>query len=350
MMEKKVNTYTKYAVLVIGIVVALLRLALQPGSGQAQAAPGSNIDPSDKWAWSANAGWIDFNPTHGGVTVYADHLEGYAWAENVGWIRLGTHTGGGAHSYANTADNYGVNNDGSGNLSGYAWSANAGWIDFNPTYGGVTIDPTSGSFEGYAWSENVGWIHFKGDTYNVVTDWRHCTVYLPLVLRNHSVAPDLVVERIVATSDDVQVVIANHGNAPAGDDFWVDVYLDPAPAPTHVNQVWNDLSAQGLVWGVTADLAPGEALTLTVGGDHYVAAYSHVAWPLPAGTQVYAQVDSANAETTYGAVLESHEVSGGAYNNVAGPVGSTGVASGTRPPSPAGDGGFVEDGALPSRP
>jgi hypothetical protein len=211
-MEKKVNTYTKYAVLVIGIVLALLGLAHQPGfakppalrarlssaeaagasdpgasaerTGQAQAAPASNIDPTDKWAWSTNAGWINFAPTHGGVMVYADHLEGYAWAENVGWIRLGTHTGGGAHSYANTTqDNYGVNNDGSGNLSGYAWSTNAGWIDFNPTYGGVSIDPATGSFACYAWSENVGWIHFKPDTYNVVTDWRHYTVYLPLVLR-----------------------------------------------------------------------------------------------------------------------------------------------------------------------
>jgi hypothetical protein len=163
------------------------------------------------------------------------------------------------------------------------------------------------------------------------------TVYLPLVCNNYVVAPDLVVERIVATVDDVQVVIANRGNAPASDDFWVDVYLDPDPAPTHVNQIWPDLSAQGLVWGVTANLAtgqaliPGEVLTLTVGGDYYVAAYSHVAWPLPVGTQVYAQVDSANVETTYGGVLESHEITGGAYNNVAGPFPST-AGDGARMP------------------
>ena len=35
--------------------------------------------------------------------VYDDHLEGYAWGENVGWIRLGTHAGGGAHTYGNAS-------------------------------------------------------------------------------------------------------------------------------------------------------------------------------------------------------------------------------------------------------
>jgi hypothetical protein len=123
----------------------------------------------NKWGWG-NAGWINLNPTHGGVTVYPDHLEGYAWGENIGWIRLGTHTGGGTHTYGNTSEaDYGVNNDGSGNLSGYAWSTNAGWINFNPTHGGVTVDFATGSFDGYAWGENVGWIHFtRPDVYNVV--------------------------------------------------------------------------------------------------------------------------------------------------------------------------------------
>jgi hypothetical protein len=172
----------------------------------------------------------------------------------------------------------------------------------------------------------------------------------PLVLHNYAVAPDLVVERIIATPNNVQVVIANQGSATASDDFWVDVYLDPTPPPTHVNQVWSDLSAQGLVWGVTADLAPGETLTLTVGGDYYESMHSHVDWPLPAGTQVYAHVDSLNTETTYGGVLENHEIVGGAYNNIAGPVESTGVSSGIEPPSVAGDDGLVEDGALPTRP
>ncbi len=35
------------------------------------------------------------------------------------------------------------------------------------------------------------------------------------------------------------------------------------------------------------------------------------------GTAVYVQVDSANADTAYGAVNETHEIHGGAYNNIA---------------------------------
>lgn len=154
--------------------------------GLTHAAASSNIDPVNKYAWSTNVGWINFNPTHGGVTVYADHLEGYAWAENVGWIRLGSYTGGGTHSYDNTsATDYGINRGSDGKLSGYAWSTNAGWINFKPTHGGVTIDPASGSFDGYAWSENVGWIHFRNAgpaAYGVsMVIYR---IYLPVVMRS----------------------------------------------------------------------------------------------------------------------------------------------------------------------
>jgi len=126
------------------------------------------VDGVEKWAWGTNIGWINFQPEHGGVVIYADHLEGYAWGENVGWIRLGTHEDGDTHTYANTsAANYGVNRDAAGNLSGYAWGTNIGWINFDPQHGGVSIEPLTGSFVGYAWGENIGWIHFEGATYNV---------------------------------------------------------------------------------------------------------------------------------------------------------------------------------------
>ena len=36
------------------------------------------------------------------------------------------------------------------------------------------------------------------------------------------------------------------------------------------------------------------------------------------GTLIYAQVDSANASTAYGTVLETHESMGEAYNNILG--------------------------------
>jgi len=110
------------------------------------------------------------------------------------------------------------------------------------------------------------------------------------------------------------------------DEFWVDVYINPDIEPTHVNQTWEHVGSQGLVWGVTEGalpLYPGEALTLTVSDDYYWPDESQVSWPLLAGTPVWAQVDSANADTDYGAVLENHEITGGEYNNINGPVPST---------------------------
>lgn len=154
-----------------GLLALLVFSLLAINVGVANSAGGNTTG----YAWGGNAGWINFNATHGGVTVYSDHLEGYAWGENIGWIRLGTCTGGSPCTYANTTGgDYGLNNDGVGNLSGYAWGTNVGWINFDPTHGGVTLDPVTGDFDGYAWSENVGWIHFQNSSpaYKVNSAWR----------------------------------------------------------------------------------------------------------------------------------------------------------------------------------
>ncbi len=169
-MNDKMYKPGPFPALLVGLVLVLLSVSVALAAG--------NIDATHKWAWGAHVGWLNFNDANGGVTVYSDHLEGYAWGENVGWVRLGTHTGGGAHTYANdAATTYGVNNDGVGNLSGYAWGTNIGWINFAPTHGGVWVDPVTGDFSGYAWGENVGWLRLKGTAqdstdYKVNTAWR----------------------------------------------------------------------------------------------------------------------------------------------------------------------------------
>ncbi len=92
--------------------------------------------------------------------------------------------------------------------------------------------------------------------------------------------------------------------------------------PNQVNQVWPNLSTQGAVWGVTAQglpaLGANGTLTLTTGDGYYWPSLSNLGGTLPTGTCVYVQVDSANANTTYGAVLEDHEASGGTYDNISG--------------------------------
>lgn len=122
------------------------------------------IDPANKNAWTENAGWVNFAPANGGVTVQFDgtdgFLTGYAWAENIGWINLGDVTGG---PYANTANNnWGVNMAVNGKLTGYAWSENTGWINFSHAHCDAAIDPTNGELSGHAWGENIGWVKFKG--------------------------------------------------------------------------------------------------------------------------------------------------------------------------------------------
>jgi hypothetical protein len=159
--------------------------------------------------------------------------------------------------------------------------------------------------------------------------------YLPLAAHRYADAPDLVIQSLTADSNGVRLVVANQGNAPVTDEFWVDVYLDPRSAPTRVNQTWLDLADQGLVWGVTqsalAKLVPGGSLTLIAsasGSDPYhVPGLSVVSWPLRTGTTLYAQVDSFNPSSPYGTVIETHELLGGAYNNIHGPTASTAGAT-----------------------
>ncbi len=143
------------------------------------------------------------------------------------------------------------------------------------------------------------------------------TIYLPLILKNPvSSGPDLIVDHIIATSDGVQVVIKNDGSEPVpvnfDNEFWVDIYVNPVPPPTGVNQTCEsgDISCSHYaVWGITQallpQLIPQGVITLTVGDvnqDHGDFSIS-----LAPGTPVYAQVDSDNALTTYGAVQETNE-------------------------------------------
>ena len=151
-------------------------------------------------------------------------------------------------------------------------------------------------------------------------------IFLPLIVDDYTRlnAPDLVVDAIIATENEIQIVITNRGEQPALNAFWLDVYIDPFQAPSGVNETWTNLSSQGLVWGVPltqwGPLMPGESLTLSVGDSFFFEEISSVDWPLAVGTLIYAQVDSFNANTTYGSVMETHEVYGTTYNNITGPV------------------------------
>jgi len=146
-----------------------------------------------------------------------------------------------------------------------------------------------------------------------LTVYRH---WMPSVAKLLPGAPDLIVERLVASPSGFQVVVKNVGQSTASADFWVDLYIAPWTPPSQVNQLWTDLSSQGLAWGVTQDLAMGQSLTLSIGDSFYSADRSFLLQNLAVGTIVYAQVDSWNPDTNYGAVREQHEILGQPYNNI----------------------------------
>jgi hypothetical protein len=174
-------------------------------------------------------------------------------------------------------------------------------------------------------------------------------VFLPVVLNGSSAAPDIVVEDIQASASSLAVVLRNQGAASVNEPFWVDLYVDPDPPPGGVNQIWSDgRSSRGAVWAVSLSalpLVPGEVLTLTVGGPYYQPVFSNVAGDYPVGTQLYVQADSANAGSTYGAVLEAHEWYRQPYNNI-----SSITLDSPLSLSAVSDGGDAESDPLPSRP
>lgn len=141
------------------LAIAAAGLAIAP-LAQAQ----SNVDATNKFAWTENCGWFNFRDANGttqGVVVNTTHLTGFVWGENVGWVN----TGNGGAPYTNTNNtNFGVNIGVDGYTNGFAWGENIGWINFNtrPQLGdsqGARFDVVAGRFRGYAWGENIGWVN-----------------------------------------------------------------------------------------------------------------------------------------------------------------------------------------------
>lgn len=146
-------------------------------------------------------------------------------------------------------------------------------------------------------------------------------VYMPVVLRRYAQGPDLVVTSISINAGIIEVVIENQGELPTGENagFWVDLYINPTPAPTGVNQLWPSLANSGAAWGVSGvalPINPGQTRTLRTHGPYFFYEYSTLPAELNTGDILYAQVDSLNSETTYGSILENHEIAGTLYNNI----------------------------------
>jgi hypothetical protein len=128
-------------------------------------ATNGTIDSAHKYAWGRVAGYVNFAPTDGGITITDSGITGYAWSANTGWINFDT-------------TQSGVTNDSTGTLAGFAWDSGAGWVNFS----GVTID-SSGLFHGLATGGTVNGasyaINFDCTSCDVRTDWRPASSPVP---------------------------------------------------------------------------------------------------------------------------------------------------------------------------
>lgn len=124
------------------------------------------------YAWSDTIGWIQMNPSLGGVTLddVTGDLNGYAWSDNIGWVSFDATDGTHPSAIINNITTCGA----SCVVSGWAKAIGAdnngwdGWIKMSDTVApaySVNLDKTTGNFSGYAWgSDVVGWISFSGVT------------------------------------------------------------------------------------------------------------------------------------------------------------------------------------------
>ena len=134
----------------------LLALSLVSGVAYASETKGTILTPTanDGYAWSNQAGWVNFGATNSNIQITDSGITGYAWSNNYGWINMSP-TNGGVSVAANGA------------LSGYAWGQSLGWINFS----GVSIN-SSGKFVGLASGTIIGTFTFDCGNCSVATDYR----------------------------------------------------------------------------------------------------------------------------------------------------------------------------------
>ncbi|MCB8928549.1 MAG: cadherin-like domain-containing protein [Ardenticatenaceae bacterium] len=216
------------------------------------------------------------------------------------------------------SDTLSVDSVNDSSLLGTLTNNNDGTFDYDPNGMFDSLLPGQQAQDVFSYDVTDGTLTDTAVVTITVTGFtRSYETYLPIVTNNVTYAPDLVVTAMTVTANGVEVLITNQGETAVTDDFWVDVYIDPDTPPTGVNQTWETQGGEGLVWGVTnITLNPGETLLLNQSSPYYVPDLSSFSGSIATGTAVYAQVDSANVNTAFGNVLETHEILGNPYNNI----------------------------------
>ena len=150
-------------VMSLGIILIIIAAGTVPAA--------TTINETNAYAYGANIGWINFRgDVTSGAVIGRYYATGYVWSANCGWICLGNGPTNGWQYSNSSADDWGVNHDGTGPLRGYAYGANIGWIVFESN-GNPRVDLSSGTLDGYVWSANCGWIGLSNSFAFVQTDY-----------------------------------------------------------------------------------------------------------------------------------------------------------------------------------
>ena len=149
----------------------LLNIVAAVALAAVNASAGSTINASNRYAYGANLGWVDWRGDATNGAVIGEYVcSGFVYSANVGWISLGNGAPTNGIQYLNlSANDFGVNQDGFGNLRGYAYGANIGWVAFEAN-GAPRVDLKTGKISGLAYSANCGWIGLSNAVAVVQTD------------------------------------------------------------------------------------------------------------------------------------------------------------------------------------
>jgi len=114
------------------------------------------------------------------ATAISQKLAGYIYSETAGWISLSC-------ANTNSCDNisYGVLQDEAGKLSGYGYSQEVGWINFNPNFGGVSLN-TDGSFSGWVYPQTQTWLRLESAKIISATELQNSVESLQSAMKNDS--------------------------------------------------------------------------------------------------------------------------------------------------------------------
>ncbi|OGG60525.1 hypothetical protein A3C89_04020 [Candidatus Kaiserbacteria bacterium RIFCSPHIGHO2_02_FULL_50_50] len=129
-------------------------LLLATGAAASETVGTVTTGGNEGFAWSDQAGWVNFGTANGAITIQDSGITGYAWIPNYGWMNMNPSNGG-------------VSVAAGGALSGYAWSSALGWVNFS----GVSIN-SSGVFTGQATGASIGTLTFSCTNCSVKTDYR----------------------------------------------------------------------------------------------------------------------------------------------------------------------------------